>query len=222
MKGATGGLSNTWRITVLRLSYAGHLSGEIGSASLNLPSTGVIWTRSSPITFFACHNTSAIVSPGRRRKLTVAIASAGIVLSSTPPWMIVRAVVVRMLAFISGMAISQRRRNGPQSQMFAKATCRQIGRRLADPVIHRPQPAQVRRHGMGFQAGQGARQDADRGLGRRGGGMPRLAADRDLDGQVALLAHADQPDRAAHAGGQPFRDARRPHPRSRPDGRRVP
>ena len=47
--------------------------------------------------------------------------------------MIVSAVVVRRLAFISGMAVSQRRRNGPQSQMFAKATCSQIGAALPIP-----------------------------------------------------------------------------------------
>ena len=34
------------------------------------------------------------------------------------------AVVVRMLAFISGLCSSQRLSSGPNSQMLAKATCR--------------------------------------------------------------------------------------------------
>ena len=73
---------------------------------------------------------------------------------------------------------------------------------LANPVIQRAQPAQVGRHGVGFQAGQGARQDADGCLGRRGGGMPRLAVDGELHRQVAFFAHPDQRNRAAHPGCQ--------------------
>src|SRR5260370_13385826 len=47
-------------------------------------------------------STTAMLSPGRMRKLTTARASAGSTLSLTPAWMMVTAVVVRRVAFEAG------------------------------------------------------------------------------------------------------------------------
>ena len=66
----------------------------------------------------------------------MAFASAGMVLSSTPPLMMVRAVVVRILAFISGMGTSQRFSNGPNSHTLEKATWIYIGAAIPIPAYN--------------------------------------------------------------------------------------
>ena len=60
----------------------------------------VISTAESSITCFAWAMTSLILSPGKIRKLIRAWAVVGNTLALTPPWMMVGAVVVRIMALV--------------------------------------------------------------------------------------------------------------------------
>ena len=143
-----------------------------------------------------------MVSPGSRRKLTIAFASAGTVLSSTPP--------------LDDRQGGRRAHAGVHLRVGRSASASGTGRTARcwrrPPAGRSARPCQSRgtagAAGAGASAsdglpgGPGRGQDADGGLGRRGGRMPRLAMNGELHRQVALFAHADQRHRAAHAGRQ--------------------
>src|SRR5262245_11349096 len=63
--------------------------------------------------------TVVVVSPGRTRKLTTAVANRGKTLSTVPALAIVTAPVVRMMAFVVADCPSLYVRPGPKSQRFA-------------------------------------------------------------------------------------------------------
>src|SRR3989337_4547953 len=99
-------------------------SGEVsGEASQAFSGTGTTVTRGSLITRLVYSARSSTVSPGNKRKLAIASALAGSRLSLIPPATMVTAVVVRIEAFVVGLASSLGLRNRPNSQGLAKAAC---------------------------------------------------------------------------------------------------
>src|SRR4030095_10153178 len=95
----------------------------LGSAILST----LMVIRGSSITWRMCSRTPAVVSPGRIREFTVAVAEIGRTLSAVPTLATVTALVVRTAAFVAGDLVSSRNMSGSKSQRFANATRRNKG-----------------------------------------------------------------------------------------------
>ena len=91
--------------------------------------------------------TSATLSPGSRRKLTIAVAVPGIALSLLLPCSIVGAVVVRIIALVALSPASSESTSGFVSHRLAKAARWPTGIAGAS-VVNMPSAAPSRRAGI--------------------------------------------------------------------------
>jgi len=102
-------------------AYAGEFTSDTGDGSAPTLSSGSTTIRESAMTSRTRAVTVAMVSPGRIRKFTTAVASGGSTLSLTPAESRVGAMVVWSSAAPSGDLRIIALTSGPVSQRLARA-----------------------------------------------------------------------------------------------------
>src|SRR5579864_7188540 len=101
---------------------AGAAVGDSAEGSVAVGPKRLMTMRRSATVERTWASTAAMLSPGRMRKLTTARAAEGRTLSLTPPWTMVMAVVVRMVALDGGEACRTRMASGSKSQRLPRKT----------------------------------------------------------------------------------------------------
>ena len=150
----------------------------------------------------------ATVSPSMIRRLTPAVALLAITLSAGEPDRVVTAIVVRVIAAVSGPAATRARVSTGVSRSARRRAAR--SGRGAWGAIRRSR-ASV---GSGVLAGKGERssrrmragQAGRRPVAGRRGGVATPPLDRELQRGDALLGDPDDADRRGHAGEGVVRD----------------